>query len=85
MNPTRQLFDSRNLRLCQRAHNPIAVRDVVTDRGQTLQDRLPLFPVELPEERSQPLDEWILQKRFAVRFRNEETVQTDAKRFGNFL
>src|SRR6202030_1181496 len=42
-------------------------------------------PVHLPKERPQPLDEWILQQGFAVRFGNEETVQADTKRFGNFF
>ena len=41
---------------------------------------MPLFPVKLPEEWSQPLDEWILQEGFPVRFGDEETVQTNAKR-----
>src|SRR5580658_3206702 len=45
--------------------------DMIADRLQPLQDRLPLFPVELPQEWAQPLDEWIFEQRFAVRFRNE--------------
>src|SRR6267378_474376 len=57
----------------------------VAHRGWTLQNRLPLFPVQLPQERPQPLDEWILQQCFAVRFGHEEAVQADAKRFGNFF
>src|ERR1700704_3313928 len=58
---------------------------MVADRGQALQNRLPLFPVKLPEERPQPLDEWIFQESLPVRFGNEEAVQADAKRFGNLF
>jgi len=58
---------------------------VIADRLQALQDRLPLFPIELLQERPQSLDEWIFQQRFAVRLRNKETVQADVQRFGDFL
>src|SRR6266436_6094919 len=85
MNPSRQLLHSCRLRRCKRAHRSVAAGDVVADRGQTLQNRLPLFPVQLPQERPQPLDEWILQQCLAVRFGHEEAVQADAKRFGNFF
>src|SRR5205085_2433276 len=44
---------------------------VIADRLQPLQDRLPLFPIQLPQERPQSLDERVLQQRFAVRFRDE--------------
>src|SRR4029077_13742628 len=75
VHPTRQLLHAGRLRLCQGPHNAVAGGDVVADRGQALQDRLPLFPVELPQERPQPLDERIFQKSFAIRFRDEEAVQ----------
>src|SRR6266852_4912780 len=58
---------------------------VVADRVQTLQDGLPLFPVQLPQERPQPLDERILQQRFAIRFRDEEAVQSHVQRFRDFF
>jgi hypothetical protein len=48
VHPSRQLFHPRGLWLCQGTHNSTAARDVVADRGQALQNRLPLFPVELP-------------------------------------
>src|SRR5882672_6485277 len=85
MNPSRQLLDSCRLRRCKRTHRPVAAGNMVADRGQTLQNQLPLFPVQLSQERPQPLDEWILQQCFAVRFGHEEAVQADAKRFGNFF
>jgi len=58
---------------------------VVADGMQPLQDRLPLLPVELPQERPQSLDERILEQRFAIRFRDEEAVQPDVQRFRDFL
>ena len=51
MNPTRQLLHSCRLRRCQGAHLSRAVGDVVANRGQTFQNRLPLFPIKLPQER----------------------------------
>src|SRR5260370_24694260 len=59
--------------------------DVVADGLQPLQYRLPLFPIQLPQERSQSLDERIFQQRFAVGFRDEEPVQPDVERLGDFL
>src|SRR5947209_20512168 len=47
--------------------------------------RLPLLPIQLPQERPQSLDERILEQRFAIRFRNEETVQPHVQRFRDFL
>ena len=58
---------------------------VIADRLQALQDGLPLFPIQLAQERPQSLDEGIFQQRFAVRFRNEEPVQPDVQRFGDFF
>ena len=58
---------------------------VIADRLQPLQDRLPLFPIQLPQERPQSLDERVLQQRFAVRFRDEEPVQPYVQRFRDFL
>ena len=49
--------------------------NVIADGLQPLQDRLPLLPIQLPQERPQSLDEWIFQQRLAVRFRDEEPVQ----------
>ena len=59
--------------------------NVVTDRLQPLQDRLPLFPIQLPQERPQSLDERIFQQRFAIRFRDEEPVQPYVQRFRDLL
>src|ERR1019366_7865696 len=59
--------------------------DVVADRGQTLQNGLPLFPIKLTQERPQTLNESVFKKRFAVGFRNEEAIQADSQRFGNFF
>src|ERR1700743_1886293 len=59
--------------------------DVIADRLQPLQDRLPLLPVELAQERPQPLNEWIFEQRSAVRFRNEEAVETNIQRFRNLF
>src|ERR1700734_3315557 len=47
--------------------------DVIADRLQPLENGLPLFPIQLPEERPQSLDERVLEQRFAVGFRDEET------------
>jgi hypothetical protein len=59
--------------------------NVIADGVQPLQDRLPLLPVQLPQERPQSLDERILEQRFAIRFRNEEAVQPHVQRFRDFL
>src|ERR1017187_7992926 len=83
--PTRHVIHSSRLRLNQGAQLRMANSDMVADGGQALQNRLPLFPVELPQERPQPLDEWILQQGFSVRLGNEEAGQTDAERFGKFF
>jgi hypothetical protein len=48
-------------RVTDRAEGDWGRIDVVADRLQALQDRLPLFPVELPEKGTQPLDKRILQ------------------------
>src|SRR5215469_1937756 len=58
---------------------------MVADGLQPLQDGLPLFPIELPQERPQPLNEGILEQRLAVRLRNEEAVQPYVQCFGNLL
>ena len=39
---------------------------MVADGLQSLQDGLPLFPIQLPQERPQPLNERIFQQRLAV-------------------
>src|SRR5437016_10822800 len=59
--------------------------NVIADRLQPLQYRLPLFPIQLPQERPQSLDEGIFQKSFAVGFRDEKAVQADVERFGDLL
>src|SRR3954466_5976190 len=59
--------------------------DVIADRLQPLQNRLPLFPIQLPQERPQSLNERIFQQGFAVGFRNKEPVEADVERLGDFL
>ena len=68
-------------RVTDRAESDRRRVDVITDRLEPLQDGLPLFPVQLAQEWTQTLDEGIFEERFAVRFRDEEPVQTDVQRF----
>ena len=49
--------------------------NMIADGLQPFQDGLPLLPIQLPQEWTQSLDEWVLQKRLAIRFRDEETIQ----------
>ena len=58
---------------------------VIADSLQALEDGLPLFPVELAEERTQPLDERILEKRFAIGLGNEEAVEANIESFGDLF
>ena len=58
---------------------------MVADRGETLQYGLPLFPIKLTKERAQTLNEGVFEKRFAVRFGNEEAIQADSQRFGDLF
>lgn len=51
VNPAHQMFHSILLRVSNGMHQPVTGGDVVTDRGQTLQNRLPLLPIQLPQER----------------------------------
>ena len=71
----RRLLQPR--RVTDRAEGGRPHADVIADRLQALEDRLPLFPVELPQKRPQPLDERILEQRLPIRFRDEEAVQPD--------
>src|ERR1700722_14435770 len=59
--------------------------DVLADGLQTLENGLPLRPIELTQGGPKTLDEWILKDWFSIRFRNEEAIQTYAQRFSNFL
>ncbi len=72
-------------RITDRAESSRHCMDVVADGLQPLQYGLPLFPIELPQERPQALDEGIFQQRFAVGFRDEEPVQADVERLGDLL
>src|SRR6266851_7600310 len=72
-------------RITDRAESDRRCMNVIADGLQPLQYGLPLFPIELPQERPQALDERIFQKRFAVGFRDEEAVQTDVERLGDLL
>src|SRR5258708_32645188 len=64
-------------RITDRAEIDGNCMNVIADRLQPLQYRLPLFPIQLPQERPQSLDEGIFQKSFAVGFRDETAVQAD--------
>ena len=64
-------------RITDRAEIDGRCMNLVADGLQPLQYRLPLFPIQLPQERPQTLDERIFQQRFAVGFRDEEPVQAD--------
>src|SRR5580700_4824848 len=79
----------RGLRKPRRITDRAEVRrrrsNVVADRLQPLQDRLPLLPIELVQEWPQPLDERILEQRFPVGLRYKEPVQPHAQRLGNLL
>src|SRR5260370_25016429 len=81
--PRRGLRQPR--RITDRAEVGRQRSNVIADRLQPLQYGLPLFPIQLPQERPQSLDERILQQRFAVGFRNKEAIQPDVQRFGDFL
>src|SRR5260370_19989916 len=59
--------------------------NVVADGLQPLQYRLPLFPIQLPKERPQSLDERIFQQRFAVGLGYEEPFQADVEGLGDLL
>src|SRR5882724_9309701 len=72
-------------RITDRAEIDRRCMNVVADRLQPLQYRLPLFPIQLPQERPQSLNERILEQRFPVGFRNKEPVQPDAQRLRNLL
>ena len=59
--------------------------DVLADRLQPLQNALPLSPVKLPQERTKPLNERVLENRFAVCLRHEEAIQANTQCFGNLF
>src|ERR1035437_6761824 len=79
----------RGLRKPRRITDRAEVRrrrsNVIADRLQPLQNRLPLLPIELVQKWPQSLDERILEQRFPVGLRYKKPVQTDAQRFGNLL
>jgi len=72
-------------RVTDRAEGDRRCVHVIANGLQALEDRLPLFPVELAEERAQPLDERIFEQSFAVRFGNEEAVEADVEGFRNLF
>src|SRR5438034_6938825 len=81
--PRRGLRQPR--RITDRAEIARRCMNVVADGLQPLQYGLPLFPIQLAKKRTQSLDEWIFQQRFAVGLRDEEPVQADVQRLGNLL
>src|ERR1700722_2580416 len=72
-------------RITDRAESNRCCMDVIADGLQPFENRLPLFPIQLPQERPQPLDERILEQRFAIGFRNKEPVQANIEGLGYFL
>src|SRR5260370_41066898 len=72
-------------RITDRAKSDRRCLNMIADGLQPLQDGLPLFPIQLPQEREQSLDKGILPKRFAVGFPDEETVQPSVERLGDLL
>src|SRR6266849_10309437 len=81
--PRRGLRQPR--RITDRAEVDWRCMDVIADGLQPLQYGLPLFPIQLSQERAQSQDERIFQQRFAVGFRDEEPVQADVERLGDLL
>src|SRR5208282_6061213 len=72
-------------RITDRAESDRRCMNVIANRLQPLQNGLPLFPIQLTQERPQSLDERILEQRFAVGLRDKEPVQADVQRLGNLL
>src|SRR5215831_5139889 len=72
-------------RVTDRAEVRYRTSDMIANRLQALQNRLPLFPVKLLQERPEPLDERILEERFSVGFRNEKPVQADVERLADLF
>src|SRR5713101_8964302 len=72
-------------RITDRAESDRRCMNVIADRLQPLQYRLPLFPIQLPQDRPQSLAYGIFQQRFAIGLRDEKPVQADAQRFGDLL
>ena len=74
-----------SLRLGPQVAVAILAPHVVADGLQPLQDGLPLFEIQLPQERPQPLNERVFHQRLAVRLRHKEAVHPHAQRLGDFL
>jgi len=72
-------------RLGRKRTDLLARAYVLADRLKSLQNALPLRPIELPQERPETLNKRVLQDRFPVRFRHKKTVQPDTQGFGNFF
>src|SRR5580704_18025745 len=68
----------------QRTHAVIGAH-VLADRLQTLQDTLPLRPIELPQVWAKTLNEGIFQHRLAIGLGHEEAVQSNTQSFGNLF
>src|ERR1700682_96628 len=87
--PVAVAIPRRGLRQPRRITDRAEIRrqrsNVVADRLQPLQYGLPLFPIQLTQERPQSLDERILQQSFAVGFRNEEAIQPYVQGCGDLL
>src|ERR1700693_6118806 len=81
----RRLLLRQPRRVADRAERSRNRSNVIADGLQPLENGLPLLPIQLAQKRTQSLDERIFQERFAVGFRNKETVQADIERFGNFF
>src|ERR1700740_1390586 len=72
-------------RVTDRAERNWGRVNMVADGLQPLQNGLPLFPIQLPQEWPQSLDERIFEQRFAVRFGDEEAVQSHIQSLRNLF
>src|SRR6266849_2546647 len=77
--PVAVAIPRRGLRKPRRITDRAEIRwqrsNVIANGLQPLQYGLPLFPIQLAQERPQSLNERILQQRFAVGFRKDEAIQ----------
>src|SRR6202043_1522108 len=81
----RRLLLRQPRRITDRAERGRNRSNVIADGLQPLQNGLPLLPIQLAQERTQSLDERIFEERFAIGLRNEEPVQANVERFGDFF
>src|SRR6201987_3712719 len=83
--PIRRRWLRQPSRVADRAESDWDRVNMVADGLQPLQNGLPLFPIQLPQEWPQSLDERIFEQRFAVRFGDEEAVQSHIQSLRNLF